>query len=91
MIKIHVNNRTEVSGYVDDKYFVIYKDSSKPYPVSELALIEAIDELELERAKIRCALEWLEHYPSMDGQEEQAEVNRSRAIRILSGDLKVRK
>ena len=46
------------------------------------ARIEALE------ADARGAIEWLNHYPSPDNIEEQAESNRRRALNILEKALK---
>lgn len=61
-LKILVNNEKELSGYVRDLYFVIYKDSleNRMNPTSEIALVEAAAELATLTALLKEAGEALE-------------------------------
>lgn len=58
MLKINVNDNSEVSGEVDGLYFVIYKDYISPLtPVSDIALIAAADRIAALEARLKEAEE----------------------------------
>ena len=98
-----LQNKKE-SVFTDLEMCVLYCGDKQKYDINYINALLAATELadknaelaalreRLEEAELRNkrALEWLEHYPSQDDQEEQAEVNRRRAILILSGKMKVK-